>query len=130
MPARNEQDQLNAWVRAFTALARVTRRVRITSTIPDLVFRGCGRGLTEHRSGDLFGVEPVGFAVHVPGHRLGRFTSTIRSPALLSALVKVAPNEPVLSTDRQDLALALHPSEEALIAALVGWELAVAQQPA
>ncbi len=29
---------LNAEVRAFTALARVTRRVRITSTVPDLAF--------------------------------------------------------------------------------------------
>lgn len=27
---------LNVWVRALTALVRVTRRVRITSTMPDL----------------------------------------------------------------------------------------------
>jgi hypothetical protein len=30
--------------------------------------------------------------------RLGRFTSTTRSPALVNALVRVAPNDPVLST--------------------------------
>jgi hypothetical protein len=29
---------LNAWVRALTALARLTRMVRITSTVPDLAF--------------------------------------------------------------------------------------------
>ncbi len=38
---------------------------------PGLGFGGRGRGLTEHGSGDLFGVEPVGLAVHVPGQPVG-----------------------------------------------------------
>ena len=62
---------LNAWVRALTALARVTRRVRITSTSPDLAFGVCGGRLAQDGSGDLLGVEPVGLAVHVPGQPVG-----------------------------------------------------------
>jgi hypothetical protein len=89
---------LNACVRALTALARVTRRVRITSTVPDLVFGvavevwpSTARAIcSASRRSDLPSMRLA--------TRLGRFTSTTLSPALVSAPVNVAPNEPVLST--------------------------------
>ena len=89
---------LKALVRALTALARVTRRVRITSTAPDLVlgiavevWPRTARAICSASSrSDLPSMRLAS--------RLGRLTSTTRSPALVSARVRVAPNEPVLST--------------------------------
>lgn len=89
---------LNAWVRALTALARVTRSVRITSTVPDLAFgiavevwpRTARAICSASRRSDLPSMRRAS--------RLGRFTSTTCSPALTSALVRVAPKDPVLST--------------------------------
>jgi hypothetical protein len=88
---------LNAWVRALTALARSTRKVRITSTVPDLAFgiavevlpRTARAICSASRRSDLPSIRRA--------CRLGRFTSTTRSPALVNALVRVAPNDPVLS---------------------------------
>ena len=57
---------LNACVRDFTALDRVTRNVRITSTMPDLDLGTAVEVRPEDGSGDLLGVEPVGLAVHAP----------------------------------------------------------------
>ena len=63
--------------------------------------------------------------------RLGRLTSTTRSPAAVSARVSVAPNEPVLSTPiARDVAVAAHPGQQRLVAAVGGRELPVAEQPA
>ena len=92
------QSVLNAWVRAFTALARATRRVRITSIVPDLVFgiavevwpRTARAICSASRRSDLPSM--------CLASRFGRLTSTTRSPAAVSARVRVAPNEPVLST--------------------------------
>src|SRR5215213_5542265 len=97
-PITTPHSVLNSRVRALTALARVTHRVRITSTVPDLVFgiavevwlRTARAICSASRRSDL--PSPC------RASRLGRLTSTTRSPALVSARVRVAPNEPVLST--------------------------------
>jgi hypothetical protein len=90
--------RVEVFVRALTALVRVTRKVRLTSTHPRLGLRNRGEGLTQDRSRDLLGVLAIGLAVHAPARRLGRLTSTTRSPAAVRARVRVAPNDPVLST--------------------------------
>ena len=72
---------LNAWVRALTALDRVTRRVRITSTIPDLdlgiAVEVCPRTAraicSASRRSDLPSMRRAS--------RFGRLTSTTSTPA-------------------------------------------------
>ena len=122
---------LNAWVRALTALERVTRRVRITSTMPDLAFgvavevwpRTARAICSASSRSDLPSMRRAS--------RLGRLTSTTRSPAAVRDRVRVAPKEPVLSTPiALTIAVAAHPAQQLLVAAVGGRELPVAQQPA
>ena len=89
---------LNAWVRALTALARVTRRVRMTSTVPDLAF-GMAVEVSPRTARAICSASSRSDLPSIlRASRLGRFTSTTCSPAADSARVRVAPNEPVLST--------------------------------
>ena len=88
---------LNAWVRAFTALARVTRKVRMTSTIPALAFGvAVAVPLSTERA-----ICSASRRSDLPSWRRaarsGRLTSTTRMPAAASARVSVAPKDPVLS---------------------------------
>jgi hypothetical protein len=89
---------LNAWVRDFTALARVTRNVRITSTIPDLDF-GVAVAVRPRTERAICSASSRSDLPSMRrAERLGRFTSITRAPVLVSQRVRVAPNEPVLST--------------------------------
>jgi len=61
--------------------------------------------------------------------RLGRFTSTTCSPALVNALVRVAPNDPVLfHPDRGYLTVAAHPGQQPLVTAVGRGEPLVTEQ--
>ena len=122
---------LNAWVRALTALARVTRSVRITSTIPDLAFgiavevwpRTARAICSASRRSDLPSMRRAS--------RLGRFTSTTRSPALVSALVRGGTEgSGAFDTDRTDLTVSAHPGQQPVVAAVGGGELLVTERPA
>src|SRR5215204_1172170 len=124
------QSVLNACVRAFTALARVTRSVRITSTIPDLVFGVAVEVCPSTARAICSASSRSDLPSMCLATRLGRLTSTIRSPALLSARVKVAPNEPVLSTPIANTSPAAHPVQQRLVTPVGGRELLVTEQPA
>lgn len=62
--------------------------------------------------------------------RLGRFTSTTRSPALVSAVVRMAPNDPVLSIPIAPIGPCPRIQAISLLVAAVGGgrELLVTQQ--
>ena len=119
---------LNAWVRALTALARVTRSVRITSTVPDLAF---GIGLAEDRASDLLGIEAVGLAVHASGQPVG----SVHLHHLFAGLDQCpgqggTEGSGAFDTDRCDLAVSAHPGKQLVVAAVGGGELLVTEQPA
>jgi hypothetical protein len=89
---------LKAWVRDLTALARVTRRVRMTSTTPALDF-GVAVATSPRTERAICSASSRSDLPSIRrACRLGRFTSTTRSPDAVSQRVKVAPKDPVLST--------------------------------
>jgi len=128
-PIMTPHNVLNAWVRALTALARVTRSVRITSTVPDLAFGM--RGLAQDGAGDLLGIEAVGFAVHAAGQP----TWPVHLHDPLAGLGQCSgqggtERSGAFDTDRCDLTVSAHPGQQPVVAAVGGGELLVSEQPA
>jgi hypothetical protein len=62
---------------------RVVKDMQAWTSRPDAFVVG-RRGVSEHGSGDLLGVEAVGIPSNAAGHRLGACTSTTRTPELVS----------------------------------------------
>ena len=122
---------LNAWVRALTALARLTRSVRITSTIPDLAFGIAVEVWPKDRPSDLLGVEAVGLAVHASGQPVG----PVHLDHPLAGLGQCSgqggtERSGAFDTDGCDLTVSADPGQQCLVAAVGGRKLLVTQQPA
>ena len=122
---------LKALVRAFTALVRATRRVRITSIVPDLVFGMAVEVCPRTDPSDLLGIEAVGLAVHAPGQpvRPVDFNDSLAGPGERPGQRRTE-RAGAFHPDRLNGAVSAHPGQQRVVAGVGGRELLVAKQAA